>query len=304
MKIHYKREKFMNFSLYHKCIKIIKNNIPNKKSLYELKLPISLLNSIKSCCGETNILNSIKNYHYDCFLYAYNNTTETKINCIIWAITYDNMAVLKYLCEIAFTEWDTFIPACAAKYNRLNILKYVHRHGCPWDTVTMQKAAANGKLDCLAYAHENGCPWDITTTRYAAANGKLDCLAYAHENGCPWDITTTKHAAANGKLDCLAYAHENGCPWAITTTKHAAANGKLDCLVYAHENGCPWDITTTKHAVANGKLDCLVYARENGCHWDITTTRYAAGNGNLEFFFMGFCWMFLVMKICVIILIL
>ena len=74
------------------------------------------------------------------------------------------------------------------------------------------RMAENGNFDLLKVLHKNGCPWNEETCEGAAYYGHLECLKYAHENGCPWDAWTCSEAALNGHLECLKYAHENGCP--------------------------------------------------------------------------------------------
>ena len=190
----------------------------------------------------------------------------------------------------------------AAKYGRLECLKYAHENGClwnegkhayidensylecficpyknycTWDKLTCHDAARNGHLECLKYAHENGCPWDKWICHDAARNGHLECLKYAHENGCPWDKCTCMYAAFHGNLECLKYAHENGCPWDKCTCMYAAKNGHLECLKYAYENGCRWNSWTCENAAENGHLECLKYAHKNGCYLTINTYYYA-----------------------------
>ncbi len=85
-------------------------------------------------------------------------------------------------------KYDIEICWNAAKFNRLNILKWARKNDCPWDERTCSKAAQFGHLDCLQWARENGCPWDEDTCYRAALNGHLDCLQWARENGCPYLI--------------------------------------------------------------------------------------------------------------------
>jgi hypothetical protein len=112
--------------------------------------------------------------------------------------------------------------AYAVKYNRLDMLIWMHQNGypldwdngCPsdWDEFTCARAAINGNLDVLKYLHENGCPWDEHACAYAAIYGNLDVLKYLRENGCPWDDFTCLFAAQNNHLEVLIWAYENGCP--------------------------------------------------------------------------------------------
>lgn len=170
---------------------------------------------------------------------------------------------------------------CRAVHDgNLEMVKYLHGHGCEWRRRLCHIAAENGDLDFLKYLHENGCPWNCYTLACAAEGGHVDCLAYAHEHGCqwhnpegwyendeecPWEEQACCVAACYGHLECLIYAHTHGCPWGPQTTACAASGGHLECLKYAHLHGCEWDFTTIVDGEANGKTHCVEYARAHGC---------------------------------------
>ena len=99
-------------------------------------------------------------------------------------------------------------------------------------------AAKYGKMNCLRWACENGCEWDNLICAIAAENGHLNCLEYLHENDCKWNWWTCMYAAENGHLDCLRYAHENNCPWDRKTYSCATKNNNPKCLIYFCENDC------------------------------------------------------------------
>lgn len=100
--------------------------------------------------------------------------------------------------------------ARAAKYGRIEYLKYLHEHGYKWNKMTCDFAAICGQLECLKYAHENGCPWNEDVCYLATWMGNLECLKYAHENGCPWNDNTFKIAITNGHDKCVMYMINNG----------------------------------------------------------------------------------------------
>ena len=211
-----------------------------------------------------------------------NSEIHVGINLMARAVDGGFIDILQYL-HTHGCDWNSIICSHAACYGKLDCLRYLHENGCEWDSLTTTGASRNGHLDCLIYAHENGCEWrNPFICSDAAWYGHLDCLIYAREHGCDWTFVTCRDAARNGHLHCLVYAHENGCAWNAETCWYAAGYGQLDCLRYAHEHGCEWDFQTPKHAVWKGNLDCLIYAHENGCEWTKDTCIVAAKYGQLE----------------------
>ena len=51
----------------------------------------------------------------------------------------------------------------AAAYGRLEVLKYVHEHGCPFKPVMSEHVARHIELSCMQYLHANGlpCNWGL-----------------------------------------------------------------------------------------------------------------------------------------------
>jgi hypothetical protein len=169
--------------------------------------------------------------------------------------------------------WDHFTCANAALHGHLDILQFVHTHGCSWDAWTCSNAALNGHVHVLKYAHEHGCPWTEHTCSNAALNGHLQVLEYARVNGCPWNEYTCSNAALNGHMEVLVYAHTRGCPWNSYTCSNAAQNGHLHILKYARMFNCPWTYHTVEKAMEHGHLDIARWACRNGCRgsflfWD------------------------------------
>jgi hypothetical protein len=62
------------------------------------------------------------------------------------------------------------------QYGHVEVLKYLHVHGCPWDKHTCSWAIEKGHLEVPKYAHTNGCPWDSKTSAKAEDNGHIDVL--------------------------------------------------------------------------------------------------------------------------------
>ena len=166
---------------------------------------------------------------------------------------------------------DSEATAFAALGGHLDVLRYLHEHGCPWDKLTCQYAAQGGHLEVLRYAHEHGCPLDVHACNLAAQHSNLDVLKYLMEEaGCPYQqgyICTP--AALGGDLEVLIYLRQGwGEAWDEVTCAAAAHGGHLRLLRYLRKEGCPWDGLTCFHAAANGRLDVLNCTRaKTGAHW-------------------------------------
>jgi hypothetical protein len=97
-----------------------------------------------------------------------------------------------------------------------------HKKKYPPSRSLCNVAAKFGKLEVLKWARENGCEWSWRTCSEAAENGHLDVLKWTQENGCGWDFETCSAAARSGHLEVLQWAHENGCNWSERTCEEAA----------------------------------------------------------------------------------
>jgi hypothetical protein len=67
------------------------------------------------------------------------------------------------------------------------MVKYCVENDCPMHAGAdaCSNAASNGHLDVLKYLHEHGCPWDSLTCYHAHENDHIEFLNYAIERECP-----------------------------------------------------------------------------------------------------------------------
>lgn len=218
-----------------------------------------------------------------------------------YAMRSAHVEIVEYMHSALNLPWTSSALHEAARFGRIDNLRYAKDHGgifdsslcivasssgpkvllymlqqcgaCDEDTDSICTAAATyGDLDCLKLARQRGWPWSSRTTAVAA---DLPTLQNLHQEGCPWDQSCCTTAAYHGRLDCLIYAHENGCEWGNSTCDVAAMNGKLNCLQYAHEQGCEWSINTMANAAKTGQLACLTYLQEHGCPWSAHSIKLA-----------------------------
>lgn len=201
-----------------------------------------------------------------------------------------------------------YVCTTAAKYGRLNMLRYAHAAGCYWSTTTTAAAAGNGHLDCLRFAHENGCPWNSSCCVTATVGDHLNCLQYVIQCGGHFNDMVL-HAARNGSLKCLKYAHYLDLDFSYITL--LIEYGHVKCIKYGNEHGWfenvdrenvlntaagaknlpifmylssyyPWTKRTTAIAALAGNFKMLRFAHQKGCPWDAKTAEGAAKNGSVD----------------------
>jgi hypothetical protein len=151
--------------------------------------------------------------------------------------------VLQWLVEhdIVVVKLDPEPCITAADHGALEVLRFLHEHGCAWNSGVCTAAASRGDLAVLQYAHEHGCPWTVETTKAAGdpapyqeqhqgvsdehpRASALEVLRYLHTHGCPWHP------------DALLYAEREVIAWARSTAlpmRHFSDDR------YGHEHGYP-----------------------------------------------------------------
>jgi len=162
---------------------------------------------------------------------------------------------VKWLCENECTRTctlDSSTSNFAVESGNVDVLKYLKSRNCPWyeGTTLCTSAARYNHLDMLKYLHVNHREWGENACTNAAQNGNLEMLRYLHENGCPWDgsswpfimpdtLQTNTLQTKASYDEIVKYLRENDCPCNATSCANAAITGDLDLVKWFHENGCP-----------------------------------------------------------------
>lgn len=193
-----------------------------------------------------------------CIRYLHNNSYYYPYAELSGAIKGGHINCIKYVIHHDITATEAI--EIAAKYGRLNLVKYFKRKGGKFTCNAITNAARRGHLECLEYLHKNGCEWDTSATLEATKYGHLKCLRYAHDNGCRRIPDLTEIAALYGQLECLQYAHDNGYEWSAYTVEIAAIGGHFDCLKYAIEHGCNW---SARELTQDNSFARVMYIWEN-----------------------------------------
>ena len=217
-----------------------------------------------SCVADTNKLELLKwaREEKKCDWNAVTIQTATEHN---------NMEMVKY-CVANQCPIDANACSCAARFEHLELLKYLHEEvKAPWDSETIAEAADQGNLEIVKYCAENQCPIDTSVCASAAYTFQLECLKYLHEEAkAPWDSETAFVVSDNpDAIYILEYLVECGYDEYDTRACQAAAEyGHLHVLEYLHETAkAPWDAEAVRSAHENKKRarECLQYLLANDC---------------------------------------
>ena len=166
----------------------------------------------------------------------YNKRLEDGMNniCTIAAV-HGNLECLEYAHRHGVVLQPMTIKAAARHPKGLECLKYAHQQGLPLTHFLSLNAAFNGNLEMLQYLHTHGCPWDSRVCCAAAYKiGKSSSTActvvlFLLRNGCApssdiWDFTGDEFHQI---LQCFL---ELGLPWSATpeATLRAARVNNLE----------------------------------------------------------------------------
>jgi len=215
-----------------------------------------------SCVADTNKLELLKwaREEKKCDWNAVTIQTATEHN---------NMEMVKY-CVANQCPIDANACSCAARFEHLELLKYLHEEvKAPWDSETIAEAADQGNLEIVKYCAENQCPIDTSVCASAAYTFQLECLKYLHEEAkAPWDSETAFVVSDNpDAIYILEYLVECGYDEYDTRACQAAAEyGHLHVLEYLHETAkAPWDAKAVRSAYYSNRQECLQYLLANDC---------------------------------------
>ena len=149
----------------------------------------------------------------------------------------------------------------------LDAVKMLHHQGWKWDEYCCQSAAV-ADVNILRYLHEHGCSWDYFTpvaaiTAYRGLN--MESLRYAMENGCPRNKLICDCAISQGYLECLKYLRSIGCLWSHHLCNHGALRNQptTKTLKYFHENAGICSHTYISHEYSRERQGTVIYYKSN-----------------------------------------
>ncbi len=153
--------------------------------------------------------------------------------------------------------WDIGVTAAAAAAaNGIGTLEWLRAQHppCPWD-VTVAVAAASqsamsNAMDILEWLHEHGCPFGEDVSWTASYNRNLPMLQWLHLHGCPLHPECPSNATDSSGLPMLVWLHQQGCALTSDLYIGPALNGESDMLRCLHSWQVPApgrDICRWKH---------------------------------------------------------
>ena len=192
--------------------------------------------------------------------------------------------ILKYLHEHGCAVINEVTFSAAAGGGHMHILQWLLDEVCKMSTHACAAAAEEGHLEVLKWLRENGCEWNEDSCASAARTGNYDILKWLRENGCEWDYHTCLAIASRGDLEMLKWAHSNGCNLSVAAASYAAEGGHLDTLKYIQEQEQDIQCTDRSASVAasRGHLHVLKWLKECGFEWTSEDLTHAAKCGHLD----------------------
>ncbi|PNH08244.1 Ankyrin repeat domain-containing protein [Tetrabaena socialis] len=141
-----------------------------------------------------------------------------------------HMPVVVWLAEVlgAAKVLTVEVAECAASSGSMELLTWLHAHGCPWCASVFAAAAGGGSEEQLEWLEAYGCPMgeDGEPYQHALANADLPVLRCLRRLGCPWGPCGRTFTRAIGtynrersgnrqpaaSLRTLGWLLEEGCP--------------------------------------------------------------------------------------------
>jgi hypothetical protein len=167
-------------------------------------------------------------------------------------------------------KWGTNMCKAAASANKLELLQWLHKSGCPWNLQHMCNAVVHlDDLSILKWLYAVTKPWTQTILDEllwdAGINDNLELAQWLHEIGAAWPHSfhslNELYDTGFWNLSLVKWAVANGCsrgvwqcqdmlpqrwPCGICEHQHTVCyrencDSNLACVLleWAHENGCP-----------------------------------------------------------------
>lgn len=159
----------------------------------------------------------------------------------------------------------------AAKFNHLNLLKWLTNHNYKFKQDVTYYAALNNNLPMLKYARISGCAWNIIMVKIAIIKGYLDILVWIRQIGSfPKYNDICVLAAQYGHLDIIVWAKsvKYRCNSFVCST--AAEFGHYHIVKWYIDNmadiGHRWNPYVYSSAIKNGNLEIIGLLEEYGLH--------------------------------------
>jgi hypothetical protein len=117
-------------------------------------------------------------------------TDPTRLALHVTLCSLEPIAVLS-LARVRGLAWHECFPTWAARYGKLDLLKWLHESGCQWDEqLVCICAARRGLVDMLNWLQSVTAPWSVERKQQllfdAGWSNQLAAVQWLSQQGAPW----------------------------------------------------------------------------------------------------------------------
>ena len=238
-----------------------------------------------------NILSyAAENGHLQIMEWAYSKGCPVVRGALSGALESGDIVIVEWVLEHGI-EWDPKFITVPIRCNNVYVLKWIHKKfGIPIDDVNLCKEAARyDRLDIIKWLRQLGCCWDEGAIEAAIQNGHLEMLEYLKNIGCPGCPDMCKLAAESNQFEVLKWLHEQGYSLHPDILKSGIVHGNIIMLEWAVDKGLRLSSDLTLYAARQLGGDLLLnlkWLRDKRVtfHNDtaVELVKRANWNGNLE----------------------
>jgi hypothetical protein len=217
--------------------------------------------------GESDaMIEASSNGHLDILIHLSNMNNEfSNPNICANAVISGNIDILKWL-RLNTYVWDETTAHMAAKYGRIDILKWVISKGCPYHrNIVINNLAMSGTLKMVKWAVSIGCKPAHHTLVCSAINSNTSVVVWLLDNGCKYSTKISLLAASENNIEALKIFHSRGLKIHSRVTMEAAMNGNIDLIKWAVSIGMHLDQGLLEKAILENFEDLAIWLIEQGC---------------------------------------
>jgi hypothetical protein len=174
-------------------------------------------------------------------------------------------------------QWSTFLTREAAYHKRPELLKWLHRCGCPTDLrLVIRYAIYRDSVDILAWARSiQRAIWDVEFLNRslveAGRAGSVAAAAWLRSLGAEWPVSFAAYTTDGFlqlRIQCwevtaVKWAVANGCTWGAWQCQDLADDPlQRDGVTFMYERLLDWQ---TAASVRRRAAELFTWAHENGC---------------------------------------
>ncbi|CAM9095152.1 unnamed protein product [Ectocarpus sp. 12 AP-2014] len=196
--------------------------------------------------------------------------TETGISC--------NCPYTESSCDF-YMEYAEIVDA------DVSVFQKIHEMGYEWGEFTMQNAANSHKLDVVKFMHRNGCPLTSNVLFNAVNTTYLELVEFLAEQNCPIDdtpietrdeerfnynIRSLERAISRNSVDIVKCLRSKlHFPFDPTTLRTACdallkdCSESMDTLAYLHAEGCTPDADLFYDLINDGNYPAVQFMLAN-----------------------------------------